>query len=139
VPKPQNKLQEKWFEILFPHHKNMWKKAYKKVRTKVSSINANYGIKAEDLIAEAYGTECLYCDRKLVVSNISIDHIIPQSRGGENSIENTHVICNRCNRRKGVLDHLEYISILVFLSTKSELFRNYVLRKLASKDWGEKK
>ena len=34
-------------------------------------------------------------------NNLTIDHIIPKSKGGEDSWENMVVCCSRCNNRKG--------------------------------------
>ena len=42
---------------------------------------------------------CQYCGR--VGGNLTIDHIIPRSRGGRESWENMAVCCARCNNRKG--------------------------------------
>ena len=138
MPKPKNKLQTKWIEILFPYHKHMWMKAYKKLRTKISGYKTTLGIDVEEKIIESYGQECIYCDRILKVGNISVDHRIPTFRGGENTQDNLFIVCNRCNRRKGILTHIEYMDILMYLQNKSEIVRDYVLRKLASKDWGDK-
>jgi len=43
---------------------------------------------------------CQYC-RKSSASKLTIDHIIPKSRGGRESWDNMVVCCMRCNRRKG--------------------------------------
>ncbi|MFH1228534.1 MAG: HNH endonuclease [Planctomycetota bacterium] len=45
--------------------------------------------------------QCQYCGKKLPVSELSIDHIIPRSRGGAYSWENVVASCSRCNTRKG--------------------------------------
>lgn len=42
--------------------------------------------------------ECVYCGTK---KNLTIDHVIPKSRGGENSWTNLVTCCSPCNRRKG--------------------------------------
>jgi len=41
---------------------------------------------------------CAYCNAK---ENLTVDHIIPQSRGGENVWENLITSCLRCNLKKG--------------------------------------
>lgn len=41
---------------------------------------------------------CVYCGTK---KNLNIDHVIPQSKGGRNTFENTVTSCVRCNSRKG--------------------------------------
>jgi len=42
---------------------------------------------------------CQYCGKS--GGNLTIDHIVPRSRGGEDSWENMVVCCSRCNNRKG--------------------------------------
>ncbi len=44
---------------------------------------------------------CQYCGRNLPLSQMSIDHVIPRSRGGETSWENVVCCCIACNTRKG--------------------------------------
>ena len=41
--------------------------------------------------------ECGYCGSK---KNLTIDHIIPRSKGGDNSWNNLITCCNRCNNEK---------------------------------------
>ena len=41
---------------------------------------------------------CQYCGSK---SNLTIDHVFPRHRGGENTWENVVCCCLRCNNRKG--------------------------------------
>jgi 5-methylcytosine-specific restriction endonuclease McrA len=42
---------------------------------------------------------CQYCGKSH--STLTIDHVIPKSRGGEDSWDNMVVCCARCNNRKG--------------------------------------
>lgn len=44
---------------------------------------------------------CQYCGRHFPLSELSIDHIQPQSRGGAHSWENLVCACVSCNSRKG--------------------------------------
>lgn len=41
---------------------------------------------------------CQYCGS---VQDLTIDHILPRSRGGEDSWENLVTACNHCNNKKG--------------------------------------
>ena len=43
---------------------------------------------------------CQYCGIKLRRNEISIDHIIPRSRGGKNTFENCVCCCKTCNNKK---------------------------------------
>lgn len=47
------------------------------------------------------GWTCQYCGAR---SNLTVDHVIPRSKGGASSWENIVASCAPCNRRKG--DHL---------------------------------
>lgn len=53
------------------------------------------------LFAEA--KECPYCGATLDPRRKTIDHVVPQSRGGLHSIRNVLVCCRTCNTRKAGL------------------------------------
>ena len=44
---------------------------------------------------------CQYCGKKFPTPELSLDHVIPRSRGGRTSWENLVCSCTRCNARKG--------------------------------------
>lgn len=44
---------------------------------------------------------CQYCNRKFQVEQLTFDHVIPLSRGGETSWENIVTCCRKCNCAKG--------------------------------------
>ena len=44
------------------------------------------------------GNQCTYCGCK---KNLTIDHIIPKSKGGDNTWMNLVTCCSSCNRIKG--------------------------------------
>lgn len=44
------------------------------------------------------GNTCAYCGRK--TSDLTLDHVIPRSRGGANTWENLVSACQACNHRK---------------------------------------
>ena len=45
--------------------------------------------------------QCQYCNVKLDWTSITIDHVIPRSRGGATSWKNCVAACRRCNMKKG--------------------------------------
>lgn len=44
---------------------------------------------------------CQYCGQRCPTSELSLDHVVPRSQGGDNSWENIVCACVRCNVRKG--------------------------------------
>jgi 5-methylcytosine-specific restriction endonuclease McrA len=44
---------------------------------------------------------CQYCGRRFPTSELSLDHIVPRSRGGLATWTNIVCACTRCNARKG--------------------------------------
>jgi 5-methylcytosine-specific restriction endonuclease McrA len=54
-------------------------------------------------IFERDKSTCQYCGKKLAKSELTIDHVLPRSRGGRDAWENLVLACVHCNVRKG--DH----------------------------------
>ena len=44
---------------------------------------------------------CQYCGRRAGAGELTLDHVLPRSRGGAGSWENLVAACRRCNNRKG--------------------------------------
>lgn len=44
---------------------------------------------------------CQYCGRRCNTDHLSVDHVLPRSRGGSTSWENCVLACVGCNARKG--------------------------------------
>ena len=53
---------------------------------------------------------CQYCDKKISISNATIDHVVPKSRGGSHTWDNLVIACSKCNSKKGC-DLLEESSL----------------------------
>lgn len=48
-----------------------------------------------------YRSTCLACGRREPAIRLTVDHVIPLSLGGTNSLDNFQPLCADCNRRKG--------------------------------------
>ena len=44
---------------------------------------------------------CQYCGKQFAPSELTLDHVVPRSRGGESAWDNLVACCKRCNHRKG--------------------------------------
>ena len=63
-------------------------------------------------VIERDGKWCVYCDEDLTDKEIHMDHVIPESQGGETSYFNLQVTCRKCNLAKGVLTESEFMNRL---------------------------
>ena len=45
--------------------------------------------------------QCQYCANHFSDDKLTMDHMIPKSRGGKNTWENLVAACKKCNQRKG--------------------------------------
>lgn len=52
-------------------------------------------------ILQRDGHTCQYCGKKYQMNKLTIDHIIPRSKGGKTSWTNMVTACVNCNLRKG--------------------------------------
>lgn len=64
-----------------------------------NKINIPYRkiIPTRENIFKRDGFQCVYCPSK---DNLTIDHVIPKSRGGGNTWLNMVTCCNKCNGKK---------------------------------------
>ncbi len=152
LKKTRRKQQVNWEELymkkLLPIHKNHSKKIYHRMMKKSSTLKSSLKRRSREyevefkvsltelrkLLYKSYGRTCVYCDQTLVVSNMACDHIIPLSMGGGSIIKNLHIVCGRCNTRKGPLTDRDYKDLLKSLSKLPEDVVKYVLRKLAKSE-----
>jgi 5-methylcytosine-specific restriction endonuclease McrA len=57
-------------------------------------------VTVEQLI-ERDGPACVWCGRELWRRDLTLEHVVPRSRGGHMTPENALVACRACNRRRG--------------------------------------
>lgn len=103
-------------------------------RSKKHNVNCNVTVEElRNLLYNAYGKQCKYCDKILTINTIALDHIVPISKGGASNIDNLQVICKTSNAIKGSLNEESFKLLLDWLDTVSEELKKDVLLRLA---WG---
>ena len=89
---------------------------------------------ASDIIEERYifgheerkaalkrsGGICACCGKKLTTKTMTMDHIIPISRGGTNEAENLIALCEDCNKEKGNILYMP-VGYYIAMENQSEL------------------
>lgn len=55
---------------------------------------------------------CVYCRKQLPATRLTLDHIHPVSKGGDDSKSNLATCCIECNNRKGDLSAVEYLCLM---------------------------
>lgn len=44
---------------------------------------------------------CRYCKKVFLISDLTVEHLVPLSWGGTNDISNIDLACGPCNRQRG--------------------------------------
>ncbi len=55
----------------------------------------------KERVLERDGYRCVYCGRTFPAEQLTLDHVEPQTRGGDQSEGNLVTACRPCNTRKG--------------------------------------
>jgi hypothetical protein len=61
-------------------------------------------------LRERDGAQCFYCHRPQSRRRfLTIDHVVPKSKGGSNKLKNCVLACHRCNNEKDDLLLVEWV------------------------------
>jgi 5-methylcytosine-specific restriction endonuclease McrA len=79
---------------------------------------------------------CQYCGCILTASELTLDHVLPRSRGGTSTWENLVACCHDCNRRKGnqLLHELQDMKLMREPRPFSLHTSRHIMRMLGSGD-----
>ena len=66
---------------------------------------------------------CAFCHSELKLARATLDHIVPISKGGGNSIENLQLMHNECNNIKADNEN----SVLQLMGLKVKPYRRYMI------------
>lgn len=64
-----------------------------------SSNSRRWREKIRPAVLELYNYQCVVCGTS---ENLTVDHIVPKSKGGTDDFENLQVMCHKHNTSKGV-------------------------------------
>lgn len=64
-------------------------------------------------IKEKWNHECCYCGSK---ENLTLDHVLPQSKGGSDTTKNLVCSCHKCNHSKGHIPWKEWYQAQSFFT-----------------------
>jgi 5-methylcytosine-specific restriction endonuclease McrA len=97
----KKKYRKNHKEIITQHRKNNPEKysAYKQNRrARELNVEGTFTAKEWKDLCKSYGNKCACCGKR---RKLTIDHVIPISKGGTNYIENIQPLCGSCNSSKG--------------------------------------
>lgn len=65
-------------------------------------------------IIVAWWGKCLVCGTR---DDLTVDHVVPLSRGGSNGVSNLQPLCGPCNSRKGrrIIDYRDPLALVQLL------------------------
>lgn len=57
---------------------------------------------------------CYYCGKQVSRQKVTVDHVVPRSKGGSNSSRNKVDACRPCNEAKGSLSIEEFRLVMAY-------------------------
>lgn len=64
------------------------------------------------LIQSKFGNRCAYCGGRLEYKDLTLDHVVPKSKGGDKMEENLFPACRRCNELKASMPMGDFREVL---------------------------
>ena len=97
-------------------HRSKWKDVEVLTRPTSRTDSATLKVNAKDIKHALYGAQegiCPGCRLSFPFRNLTLDHIRPRSRGGQDTDDNLQLLCGACNSKKGNRTMDELIADLV--------------------------
>lgn len=87
-----------------------------------------------DAIIARDGARCVWCGAEPWRRDLTLEHVLPRSRGGRTTPDNGLVACRRCNRARGSRPVVAYVRDLVAAGERPDvdLLREGLARLAAS-------
>jgi len=71
-------------------------------RARVRAAVGSFTVGEWETLKKQYGYKCPICGRQEPDIQLTIDHVIPLAKGGDNNISNIQPLCMICNKQKAV-------------------------------------
>jgi hypothetical protein len=82
-----------------------------RIKRRYVKMDSYYVPYARKLVLKRDGHKCVYCGSS---KSLTIDHVVPISKGGESSWDNTVASCWKCNNAKGEMNLSEFMDMKGF-------------------------
>lgn len=68
-----------------------------------------YTVEERKIFYDKSNGHCQLCGRKISLDSMTLDHVIPLSKGGKDTMENIQSACSICNRMKTDILPMEFM------------------------------
>lgn len=84
-----------------------------------------------EIVYNRYHGRCAICGKKITLEEMTIDHIVPSSKGGGKDFANMQCTCDSCNLMKHYLNQEEFMRKLwkVTLHNMRNILRAYTKKE----------
>jgi 5-methylcytosine-specific restriction endonuclease McrA len=73
-------------------------------KVRVKAAEGSWTLQEWQALLDQYDHRCLACNKQEPEIKLTMDHVIPLSKGGSNSIDNIQPLCVSCNSKKYTTD-----------------------------------
>jgi len=103
LPSPDHYLQN-LIAMTSPEAKRLWRRAIK----------------------EHFNHQCVYCGNYYAVHELTLDHVHPRCRGGEDLTSNLVPACWRCNQSKGSNNWLSWMRATFGITSREAMILQHI-------------
>lgn len=77
-------------------------------------------------IKEHFNCTCVYCGQSYDIQQLTLDHVRPRCKGGEDLASNLVASCKRCNQAKGSRNWREWMRQMFGITEREQLIQSHI-------------